>query len=199
MCHIPEAEDADYEIDKLRAERKRLFDLWTAGVEAPAPRAPDTGDGGGRSTAKCDDPDCDNWADATGSCSVHRGRCKKQKVEKTEEKGGDTSQCAKTGEKDMSQCVMLDDGSYWKPVEDEGGRMRPGGWVQLLDSKISPTLAEAITKRQREFDEKAKAKGEQRNIYMAYMPYDMMWPHEVAIKHGFIQCSCQHQSCGYVH
>jgi hypothetical protein len=73
-------DDADYDIEKMRAERKRLFDLWTAGVEIPVPET--------RNyypvATKCDDPDCGNWADATGFCSVHRGHYKKQKVEKEE-------------------------------------------------------------------------------------------------------------------
>ena len=80
-------DDVDYDIEKMRVERKRLFDLWTAGVEAPVHDTRDEYEQNRRSTDKCDDPDCDNWADTTGFCSVHRGHHKKQKVEKAEEKG----------------------------------------------------------------------------------------------------------------
>jgi hypothetical protein len=77
------------DFDELRAERKRLFDLWTAGIETPAPDTRDEYEQNRRSTAKCDHPDCDNWANVTGSCSVHRGKKRKlagEKEEKTKQK-----------------------------------------------------------------------------------------------------------------
>jgi hypothetical protein len=62
-----ELKEDDYDINELQSERKRLSELWTAGVEAPEePEQSQT------SVTKCQDPNCDNFADATGLCNVHK-------------------------------------------------------------------------------------------------------------------------------